>query len=114
MNHVGLDRAFTALADPTRRSAVEALRHGPKRAGDLARQLGSTPAGFSRHLRILRESGLVVEEPGEDARVRVLKLKREPFNALRSWVDEMETFWTGQLLSFKSYAERTRGKRGRQ
>lgn len=113
MNQVVLNRAFSALSDPTRRSAIEILRHGPCRAGDLAHQLGSTPAGLSRHLRILRESGLITEESGEDARVRVLKLKREPFDALRSWVEDVEAFWSGQLSSFKSYAERTRGKRGR-
>ncbi len=115
MNQAVLDRAFAALADPTRRAAVELLRKGPQRAGDLARQLGSTPAGMSRHLRVLRESGLVAEDAlDEDARVRLLRLERQPFEALRSWVEDVETFWSGQLDSFKVHAERTRGKRGRQ
>lgn len=114
MNDALLDRTFAALADPTRRAAIEALRKGPKRAGDLARQLGSTPAGISRHLRVLRESGLVSEEASdEDARVRLLTLEREPFDVLRGWVEDVEIFWTGQLASFKAHAEKTRGKRGR-
>jgi DNA-binding transcriptional ArsR family regulator len=109
-----LDRAFSALADPTRRAAVEVLRRGPCRAGELAEALGSTPAGLSRHLRVLRESGLVGEEVlEEDGRVRLLHLEREPFDAVRGWVEDVETFWTGQLASFKAHAERTRGKRGR-
>ncbi len=108
-----LDRTFAALADPTRRAAVELLRGGPRRAGELAEELGSTPAGLSRHLRVLRESGLVVEEVlEEDARVRVYRLERERFDALRTWVEDVETFWTGQLASFKAYAERTRSRKG--
>lgn len=114
MSAVVLDRAFAALSDPTRRAAVEILRRGPTRAGDLARELGSTPAGLSRHLRVLRESGLVVENVStDDARVRLLELEREPFHALRGWVEEMESFWNGQLSSFKAYAENTRRRRGR-
>ncbi|HKY36311.1 MAG TPA: metalloregulator ArsR/SmtB family transcription factor [Polyangiaceae bacterium] len=109
-----LNRAFAALADPTRRAAVELLRRGPRRAGELAEQLGSTPAGLSRHLRVLRESGLIGEYVLEqDGRVRLLYLEREPFHALRCWVEDVEEFWTGQLASFKAHAERTRARRGR-
>jgi DNA-binding transcriptional ArsR family regulator len=109
-----LNRTFAALADPTRRAAVEILRGGPLRAGELAGELRSTPAGISRHLKVLRESGLVVEEVSdEDARVRVYRLERDPFDALRTWVEDVEAFWTGQLASFKAHAERTRGKKKR-
>jgi DNA-binding transcriptional ArsR family regulator len=105
-----LDRTFAALADPTRRAVVELLRDRPELAGEL----NSTPAGLSRHLRVLRESGLVADETlADDARVRVYCLRRERFDELRDWVHDVETFWTGQLASFKEYAERTRGKRGR-
>jgi DNA-binding transcriptional ArsR family regulator len=114
VNEERLNHTFSALADPTRRAAVELLRRGPRRAGELAEELGSTPAGLSRHLRVLRESGLVGETALEaDGRVRLLHLEREPFDALRSWVDDVEAFWTGQLASFKAHAERTRGKRSR-
>jgi DNA-binding transcriptional ArsR family regulator len=109
-----LNRTFAALSDPTRRAAIELLRRGPRRAGELAERLGSTPAGLSRHLRVLRESGLVGEVTLEgDGRVRVLCLEREPFEAVRSWVEDVEAFWSEQLASFKAHAERTRGKRGR-
>ena len=107
-----LSETFAALAEPTRRKAVELLRRGPLRAGELADGLGSTPAGVSRHLKVLRESGLVVEEIAEDdARVRVYRLERDRFDALRTWVEDVEAFWTGQLASFKAHAERTRGDR---
>lgn len=110
----GLSRTFAALADPTRRAAVELLRGGPLRAGELAGGLGATPAGLSRHLKVLRESGLVVEEVLEDdARVPVYRLERDRFDSLRTWVEDVEAFWTGQLASFKSHAERTRGRKRR-
>ena len=109
-----LDRTFAALADPTRRAVVEILRDRPRRAGELAHELGSMPAGISRHLRVLRESGLVTEEVlAEDARVRLYRLERDRFEALRSWVEDVEAFWSSQLGSFEEHAERTRGTRGR-
>lgn len=106
-----MDTTFSALADPTRRTVVGLLRGGPLRAGELAAALGATPAGLSRHLRVLRESGLVTEQPhAEDARVKLLCLRRAPFEELRTWVEEVEDFWTDQLASFKTHAERTRKK----
>lgn len=109
-----LDLAFAALAHPTRRAAVELLRRGPRCAGELADQLGSTPAGLSRHLRVLRESGLIGEgAPEEDGRVRLLHLEREPFDELQTWIEDALAFWTGQLASFKAHAEARRGERAR-
>jgi DNA-binding transcriptional ArsR family regulator len=107
-----LDRTFAALADPTRRAVVSLLRERPRRAGELAEELDSTPAGLSRHLRVLRESGLVAEEVlGDDARVRVYTLERAQFEAVRAWIEEVETFWTLELSAFKAHAERTRGRK---
>ena len=106
------DATVAALADPPRRAVVSMLRERPRRAGELADELGTTPAGLSRHLRVLRESGLVTEEvDDDDARVKVLRLERTQFEALRHWIEEVETFWTGQLAAFKAHAERTRGRR---
>jgi DNA-binding transcriptional ArsR family regulator len=111
MDGADLDRTLSALADRTRRSIVELLRDQPRRAGELARELDLNPAGLSRHLRVLRQSRLVEEEsPDEDARVRVYRLRREPFAGLQSWVEDVQSFWEGQLASFKEHAERTRGR----
>lgn len=109
-----LDATFAALSDPTRRRVIELLRDGPRRAGELSSALAMSPPAMSRHLRVLRKSGLVVEEhPVEDARVRIYSLQREPFDALRDWVEEVETFWDGELAAFKAHAERTRGVKKR-
>jgi len=107
-----LDRTFSALADPTRRRVVELLRKKPRRAGDLAVASGMSAPAMSRHLRVLRRTGLVEEDSlEEDARVRVYRLRRERFSALRGWLDEVEAFWGAQLESFKEHAERTRKER---
>ena len=107
MNPAKLDRTLQALADPTRRRVVDLLRRRPRRAGELARASRVSPPAMSRHLRVLRRSGLVEEQATEeDARVRVYRLRREPFRDLQGWLTEVETFWTDQLGAFKAHAER--------
>lgn len=102
----GLDRTFGALADPTRRAVVELLRAEPRRAGDLAAHLAMSAPAMSRHLRVLRATGLVEESHLEaDARVRVYRLRPKPFRELASWVEGVESFWTEQLGAFKAHAE---------
>jgi DNA-binding transcriptional ArsR family regulator len=108
---VDLDQTLLALADPTRRGVVELLRRAPHRASDLAEALAMTRPAMSRHLRVLRKSGLVSEsEPAHDARVRMYQLERAPFTELRDWLQEVEGFWTDQLEAFKAHAEKP-GKR---
>lgn len=108
---IDLDQTLLALADPTRRGVIELLRREPHRASDLAEALSMTRPAMSRHLRVLRKSGLVSEsEPEHDARVRLYRLEREPFSELRGWLEEVEGFWTDQLQAFKAHAEKA-GKR---
>jgi len=108
-----LDRTLVALADPTRRGVVDLLRASPRRAGELSLALEMSPPAMSRHLRLLRESGLVEEARDEaDSRARVFRLRKEPFEALGRWLDQVEALWTDELASFKAHAEKTR-KRGR-
>jgi DNA-binding transcriptional ArsR family regulator len=104
-----IDQTFAALADPTRRAVVDLLRDEPRRAGELAGALRMSAPAMSRHLRVLRRAGLVEEQlRPDDARVRVYRLRREPFGVLRHWLVEVEAFWAGQLDAFKHHAERTR------
>jgi DNA-binding transcriptional ArsR family regulator len=109
---IDLDRTFAALADPARRGVVELLRKKPRRAGELADSLSLSPSAMSRHLRVLRTTGLVEEDhQGEDARIRLYRLRPERFGALRRWLDEVETFWSRELHAFKAHAERSRSGR---
>ena len=102
-----LDRKLAALADPQRRRAVELLRERPRRAGELAQALGLPAPAMSRHLRALRESGLVEEShPEFDSRVRVYSLKDGAMRDLKKWVEETERLWVDQLASFKADVEK--------
>lgn len=104
-----LDGTLAALADPTRRRVVELLRERPRRAGELAAAAEMSGPAMSRHLRVLRARGLVEEErAGPDARVRVYRLRPEPFVALQEWLVQVQAFWSDQLDAFKAHAERTR------
>ena len=106
-----LDRTLLALADPTRRGVIDLLREEPRRASELAELLSMTRPAMSRHLRLLRKTGLVSEsEPDHDARVRMYRLEREPFAELSAWLEEVEAFWGQQLQAFKQHAEK-RGRR---
>ena len=101
-----LDRTLAALADPDRRRTIDLLREGPRRAGDLAQAIGLPAPAMSRHLRVLRQSGLVEEShPEFDARVRIYSLRPAPMAALRDWLDETEALWAEQLSSFKQHVE---------
>jgi DNA-binding transcriptional ArsR family regulator len=107
-----LDTVISALADPTRRRLVELLGNGPRRAGELADGVGMAATTMTRHLRTLRDAGLVDVVPVEDdARGRVYSLRQDRLVALQSWVDQVSAFWSEQLGSFKAHAERTRTRR---
>jgi DNA-binding transcriptional ArsR family regulator len=104
-----LDAAFGALADATRREVIRALLTQPRRAGELARMVSMSPPALSRHLRVLRRAGVVVEQGAEqDARVRIYSLSPAAFVPIQAWLDEVESLWQDQLGAFKAYAERTR------
>jgi DNA-binding transcriptional ArsR family regulator len=101
-----IDSTLEALADPTRRQVIDLLREHPRRAGDLAMAVGASNPAMSKHLRVLRTSGLVEEERDEhDSRVRLYRLRPEPFTDLQSWLEEVQGFWSGQLASFKGFTE---------
>jgi DNA-binding transcriptional ArsR family regulator len=102
-----LDRTLAALADPQRRRTVDLLRQAPRRAGELARAIGLRAPAMSRHLRVLRECGLVEEShPGFDARVRIYRLRPAPIAELRAWLELTEQLWSDELVAFKAHLER--------
>jgi len=76
---------FEALADPTRRHIVDLLRERPRLVGELTAQLDISQPGISKHLRVLREAGLV--NVRQDAQRRWYELRAEPFSELQTWLD---------------------------
>lgn len=69
------------------------------------------PPSLSRHLRVLRKSGLIADdEPEHDARVRLYRLQPQALAPLQGWLDELHAFWGEQLQAFKAHAERGAAK----
>lgn len=102
-----VDRVFAALADPKRRRAVELLGRRPHSAGELAHALGLAPPAMSRHLRALKEGGLVEDTYLRfDARVRIYRLKDGATAELKQWLADTEALWSDQLAAFKAHVER--------
>jgi len=102
-----VDRTLAALADPHRRRAIDLLLERPRRAGELAEALQLPAPTMSRHLRILRQSGLVEEShPDFDARVRIYALCPAPIAGLKAWLAATEQLWTDQLAAFQAHVER--------
>ncbi len=85
---------------------MELLRDRPQRAGELAAAFEMSAPAVSRHLRVLRRSGLVSGHGvDDDARLRVYELRREPFVALQAWLDQVQAFWTDRLGAFREHIE---------
>lgn len=100
---------FQALADPTRLRAVELLSTAPRRAGQLADELGVTAPTMSKHLRVLLQAGVVADaRPSDDARLRVFRLRQESVVAVRAWLDQLQAHWDEQLDAFKAHVEQRR------
>jgi DNA-binding transcriptional ArsR family regulator len=101
---------FEALADPTRRRIVEALRGGERQVGTIVDRAGIHPSGVSRHLRILHESGFVTMRP--DGQRRLYALRPEPFRELDAWLAGYRHLWEARLDRFGAALERRRHRRG--
>ena len=80
------------LAEPTRRRILDVLLEGPSPVGDLTARLGLSQPGTSKHLRVLREAGLV--DVQRDAQRRVYRLRPEPLADLDAWLAPYRRLWT--------------------
>ncbi len=79
-----------ALSDPTRRQIVTLLSDGPRRAGELAAEVGMSPPAMSRHLRVLLSALVIADERlDEDARARVFRLRPESIKVAQSWLGRL-------------------------
>jgi DNA-binding transcriptional ArsR family regulator len=109
VNTEGLDRTLAALADPYRRRVVDLLSERPHRAGELAAATQIAFPLMSRHLKTLREVGLVEEDRDElDSRVRIYRLRPEPMADLKAWLQQAEALWGRQLAAFKAHLQKSR------
>ena len=104
-----MEAVLRALSDDSRRTLIEALTGGPATAGDLAALLPIARPGVSRHLRVLRESGLV--EVRQEAQRRVYSLRAEPLAEVDEWLGRYRALWEQRLDAL--HTEVARGKRER-
>lgn len=93
--------AAAAIADPIRRRVLELVRDDELPAGELAAQFPVSRPAVSRHLRVLRETGLVTERRVGKQRLYLANL--EPLAELRAWLDD---YWAGRLRSLRTLAEK--------
>ena len=102
-----MDTLLHALADESRRTMLEILRDRPATVGELAKALPIAQPGVSRHLRVLREAGLVEVE--QQAQGRIYRLRPEPLAALDTWLRHYRVLWEQRLDAL--HTEIARGKR---
>ena len=100
------DNALAALADPTRRRVFERLKSGPKAVGAIARGMPVSRPAVSQHLKVLKEAGLVTDQP--DGTRRVYTIDPNGLGAMRAWLDQ---FWDQALTAFQADVERAAKKR---
>jgi DNA-binding transcriptional ArsR family regulator len=96
-----------ALVDPTRRTILELLADGDLDAGQIARRFSISRPAVSRHLRVLRELGLV--HVRADAQRRVYSLEPAPLAELDAWLGRYRGFWENRLVALET--ELRRGRR---
>ena len=104
-----MDAVLQALSDSSRRTVLEALGQGPATVGELAALLPIARPGVSRHLRVLREAGLV--EVRHQAQFRVYSLRPEPLAEIDDWLGRYRALWEQRLDAL--HTEVARGKKQR-
>ncbi len=100
-----MSSTWSALADPHRRAVVELLRERPRSVVELVEQLGLSQPGTSKHLRVLRDAGLVAAHV--DAQRRVYSLDPRPLAALDAWLAPYRQMWSESLDALERHLDRT-------
>lgn len=94
---------YTALAEPHRRQILDLLREGERSVNDLVARLGISQPGVSKHLRVLRESGLVHVKPA--GRRRLYGLRAQPLAEVDEWLRPYRRYWTARLDALERHLE---------
>ena len=96
-----LSTTFAALADPTRRAILARLAEGDATVGELAKPFAMTLPGVSKHLRVLRDAGLVVQ--GRDAQWRPCRLETDRLREVDAWVAQYRSLWEARFDRLEAY-----------
>ena len=98
-----LDRAFAALADPTRRAIVARLAEGEAGVLDVARPFPISQPAVSKHLKVLEEAGLITRH--RDAQRRLCRLHPERLRQLSDWVGSYRQYWEASFSRLDDYLD---------
>ncbi|HJV05082.1 MAG TPA: metalloregulator ArsR/SmtB family transcription factor [Actinomycetota bacterium] len=104
-----LDRAFSALADPTRRDILDRLARGPASVTELARPYGMSFPGVMKHVRVLEAADLVTTR--RQGRIREVRLGQRGLDEVTRWVERHRRQWEGRLDRLAAVIDRRRGTR---
>lgn len=99
-----MESAFAVLAEPTRRAILTLLLKKEQSVGDLERRLRLPQTTISKHLRVLRQAGLV--EATVDAQRRIYRLRAEPLEALDAWLAPFRRRWAPHLDALERHLDR--------
>jgi DNA-binding transcriptional ArsR family regulator len=100
--------AFTALAEPARRQILDLLRERERPVGDLVEQTGLSQPNVSKHLRVLREAGLVAVR--QDAQRRLYRLRPAPLAEVDAWLEPYRAYWSGRLDALERQLDAQAGR----
>ncbi len=95
---------FDVVAEPHRRRILDALRGGEHSVGELVNGLGLSQPAVSKHLRVLREAGLVAVRV--DAQHRQYRLRPAPLAELDAWLAPYRAFWAGRLDALERHLDK--------
>jgi DNA-binding transcriptional ArsR family regulator len=103
---VGALPALQVLGEPNRQAILGALRDGERPVGELVDRLGLSQPAVSKHLRVLKEAGLVEVRP--DAQRRLYRIRPEPLAELDDWLEPYRRLWTTHLDQLEDHLESRR------
>jgi DNA-binding transcriptional ArsR family regulator len=95
--------AYSALAEPSRRQILDLLRDGERSVGELVTHLHLSQPGVSKHLKVLREAGLVAVRP--DGKRRWYGLRAQPLAEVADWLEPYRRHWSARLDALERHLE---------
>jgi DNA-binding transcriptional ArsR family regulator len=98
-----MELVFQALAEPNRRAILGALANGERSVGELERRLGLSQPSISKHLRVLRDAGMV--EARTDAQRRLYRVRHEKLMALDEWLEPYRRLWRHRLDALERHLD---------
>ena len=99
-----MESAFAIIAEPSRRAILSFLASSERSVGDIEEELQLPQPSISKHLRVLREAGLV--ESRVDAQRRLYRIRPEPLQEVDAWLEQFRRFWSVHVDALERHLDR--------